>query len=221
VREWNGDTGVAYKFRLVGERRLLALFGPDASNWQRPFIAAKRTSRFRGNQYAMPNAQWIDDTLLRAPPMQKPLLDPDVADTAPSDSVLTVYDKGHVITYLRLLDADAVGADWREVARIVLQRSEIVRQPFIARQMDEGARLPAPATWWRVALKQKREPPTRAAFLSYLLVAPRHQANLARWPEPATLLPFACTEDARADSLRPLQAVHNSQHFRGRYPTAS
>ena len=34
--------------------------------------------------------------------MQKPPLDPDVADTAPSDSELTV-------------------ADWREVARIVLR----------------------------------------------------------------------------------------------------
>jgi hypothetical protein len=53
-------------------------------------------------------------------PMQKPPLDPDVADTAPSDSVLTVYDEEHVITYLRLLDADAQGADWRAVARIVL-----------------------------------------------------------------------------------------------------
>ena len=38
----------------------------------------------------------------------------------PPDSVLTVYDEEHVITYLRLLDADAAGADWREVARIVL-----------------------------------------------------------------------------------------------------
>ena len=52
--------------------------------------------------------------------MQKPPLDPDVADTAPSDSALTVYDEEHIITYLRLLDADAEGADWREVARIVL-----------------------------------------------------------------------------------------------------
>jgi len=43
--------------------------------------------------------------------MQKPSLDPDVADTAPSDSVLTVYDEEHVITYLRLLDADGQGAD--------------------------------------------------------------------------------------------------------------
>ena len=30
------------------------------------------------------------------------------------------YDEQHVITYLRLLDADAQGADWREVARVVL-----------------------------------------------------------------------------------------------------
>ena len=52
--------------------------------------------------------------------MQKPPLDPDVADIAPSDSVSTVYDEKHLITYLRLLDADAEGADWREVARIVL-----------------------------------------------------------------------------------------------------
>ena len=49
--------------------------------------------------------------------MQKP---PLVADTAPSDSVLTVYDEEHVITYLRLLDAEAEGADWREIARLVL-----------------------------------------------------------------------------------------------------
>jgi hypothetical protein len=52
--------------------------------------------------------------------MQKPPLDPDVADTAPSDSGLTVYDEEHIITYLRLLDADAQDADWSEVARIVL-----------------------------------------------------------------------------------------------------
>jgi hypothetical protein len=53
--------------------------------------------------------------------MQKPPLDPDIADTAPFDSVLTVYDEEHLITYLRLLDADAKGADWCEVARIVLR----------------------------------------------------------------------------------------------------
>jgi hypothetical protein len=52
--------------------------------------------------------------------MQEPPLDPNVADTAPSDSVLTAYDVEHFPTFLRLLDADAEGADWREVARMVL-----------------------------------------------------------------------------------------------------
>lgn len=52
--------------------------------------------------------------------MKKPPLDPDVADEAPADSSLTAYDEEHVITYLRLLDADFAKADWREVARIVL-----------------------------------------------------------------------------------------------------
>jgi hypothetical protein len=40
--------------------------------------------------------------------MQKPPLDPDVADTAPSDSVLTVYDEEHLITYPRLLDEECL-----------------------------------------------------------------------------------------------------------------
>ena len=52
--------------------------------------------------------------------MKKPPRDPDVADLAPTDSVLTVYDEEHIITYLRMLDADKEGADWREVAQIVL-----------------------------------------------------------------------------------------------------
>jgi hypothetical protein len=52
--------------------------------------------------------------------MKKPPEDPDVADLAPTDSVLTVYDEEHIVTYLRMLDADAEGADWREIAKIVL-----------------------------------------------------------------------------------------------------
>ena len=53
--------------------------------------------------------------------MSVPTSDPPVADSAPTDPVLTGYDEQHKITYLRLLDADAEHADWREVARIVLQ----------------------------------------------------------------------------------------------------
>jgi len=50
----------------------------------------------------------------------KPPLDPDVDDVAPVVDALTSYDMEHLVTYLRLLDADADGADWTEVARIVL-----------------------------------------------------------------------------------------------------
>jgi hypothetical protein len=74
-----------------------------------------------GHQYAKEaNVKLVTSNLLREKLMQKPPLDPEVADTAPSNSVLTAYDEEHIITYLRLLDADAVGADWRDVARIVL-----------------------------------------------------------------------------------------------------
>ena len=49
-------------------------------------------------------------------------LDPSVADEVPWSDNITPYDDQHTITYLRLLDADAEGADWQEVARIVLHR---------------------------------------------------------------------------------------------------
>ena len=52
--------------------------------------------------------------------MKRPPPDPDVADTAPIAPTLTGYDQEHLVTYLRLLDAEAEEADWREVARIVL-----------------------------------------------------------------------------------------------------
>jgi hypothetical protein len=52
--------------------------------------------------------------------MKKPRLDSNVADLAPADPAVTTYDEENIITYLRLLDADAEGADWRDVSRIVL-----------------------------------------------------------------------------------------------------
>jgi hypothetical protein len=38
-------------------------------------------------------------------------VDPDVADVVPSAPTLTAYDQEHLVTYLRLLDAEADGAD--------------------------------------------------------------------------------------------------------------
>jgi hypothetical protein len=40
----------------------------------------------------------------------------------------------NLVTYLRLLDADAEGADWREVARIVLE-ADPVEEPERAKRM--------------------------------------------------------------------------------------
>jgi hypothetical protein len=69
--------------------------------------------------------------------MQTPPLDPDVADAAPSDPSLTAYDEQHVVTYMRLLDAEKAGADWREVARVVLH-IDPDREPDRARKAFES-----------------------------------------------------------------------------------
>lgn len=53
--------------------------------------------------------------------MKQPPLDPQIADVAPNGPVLTAYDEEHMITYMRVLDTDQQGADWRDVSRIVLR----------------------------------------------------------------------------------------------------
>jgi hypothetical protein len=65
--------------------------------------------------------------------MRKPGLNPSIADVAPTDPTLTSYDERHLITYLRLLDADAEGVDWSEVAKIVL-KINTDREPERARR---------------------------------------------------------------------------------------
>jgi Uncharacterized conserved protein (DUF2285) len=82
-------------------------------------------------------ARRADELEFARPPMKPPPLDPDVADTAPSDAALTVYDEEHFVTYLRMLDADAEGADWRDVARIVLHLDPD-REPDRARKAFES-----------------------------------------------------------------------------------
>lgn len=55
-------------------------------------------------------------------------IDPDVDDLAPTDGDITAYDEQHFVTYLRLLDAKAENADWKEVARIVLHRDPVAEE---------------------------------------------------------------------------------------------
>jgi hypothetical protein len=45
---------------------------------------------------------------------------PDLLECPPAADGITDYDKSHLVTYLRLLDADADGAGWQEVASVVL-----------------------------------------------------------------------------------------------------
>ena len=56
---------------------------------------------------------------------QKVKLDPDVSDMVPWSEDITSYDESHLVTYLRLLDAEAEKAEWSDVARIVLHRDPL------------------------------------------------------------------------------------------------
>ena len=69
--------------------------------------------------------------------MESPPLNPPVEDVAPTAAILTGYDEQHLVTYLRLLDADAEGADWQEVTRIVLH-IDPAQEPERARRAWES-----------------------------------------------------------------------------------
>ena len=82
--------------------------------------------------------------------------DQPVADQAPAAGELTDYDLGHLASYLRLLDADAEGADWREVVRVVVgidpeqepARARAAWESHLARdQVDDNAGLPRPSAF--------------------------------------------------------------------------
>lgn len=66
-----------------------------------------------------------------------PKLDPDLADVVPWSETITDYDLEHLVTYLRLLDADRDGADWRQAAMIVLAR-DVECDPDRARRCWES-----------------------------------------------------------------------------------
>jgi hypothetical protein len=81
----------------------------------------------------------------------QPSIDPKIADEAPTAPELTDYDYELLICYLRLLDTEAEGADWREVAHVVLKadpdreytRAKRMYDTHLARahwMMDQGYR---------------------------------------------------------------------------------
>jgi hypothetical protein len=62
--------------------------------------------------------------------MPSPPVGAAVDDVAPTAFVVTSYDQRHMKTYLRLLDAEVKGANWKDVARLVL-RIDPARSPTV------------------------------------------------------------------------------------------
>jgi len=69
------------------------------------------------------------------------MTDAGLRERAPQGEPLTDYDRDHLALYLRLLDAEAAGADWQEVARVLLgvdpsvdrSRAELMHATHLAR----------------------------------------------------------------------------------------
>lgn len=59
-----------------------------------------------------------------------------VLNTAPTENGVTDYDRLHLVTYLRLLDAAAAGVDASQIMRDVLQIDPVL-EPERARQAYE------------------------------------------------------------------------------------
>jgi hypothetical protein len=68
---------------------------------------------------------------------------PPFEDRPPESPHLTPYDQRHLVTYLRLLDADEEGADWQEAVEIIFgldpdeepERAKIVHDSHLARAL--------------------------------------------------------------------------------------
>ena len=58
-------------------------------------------------------------------------------DHPPDLPRLTPYDEKHLVTYLRLLDADEEGADWREVVQVIFGL-DAEREPERARCVHDS-----------------------------------------------------------------------------------
>ena len=59
-----------------------------------------------------------------------------VADEAPTAPMVTDYDKAHLKLYLRLLDADAEGAAWEQVARLLLDIDPVAERDRALRRHE-------------------------------------------------------------------------------------
>lgn len=80
------------------------------------------------------------------------MTEPGFLDEPPDSAVLTDYDRSHMKTYMRVLDAATEGADWREVVAVIFgidpdaeaERARQVHDSHLARarwMTEHGYRL--------------------------------------------------------------------------------
>lgn len=62
---------------------------------------------------------------------------PDFADAPPGGDSLTDYDRAHIKLYVRLLDAEAAGASWERVAKVLFALDPL-REPERARRVYDA-----------------------------------------------------------------------------------
>ncbi len=62
---------------------------------------------------------------------------PAYEDQPPVTERVNAYDERHFVTYLRLLDAQADGADWREVVQVIFG-IDPVREPEHAKRVHDS-----------------------------------------------------------------------------------
>jgi hypothetical protein len=97
--------------------------------------ARARMAEARNAEIAFPLGKMSTFACINHPIMPTPP-DPPIADAAPTQAQVTDYDRMHLTTYLRLLDAASEGAPWEDVARIVLDLDP-AREPDRARKAHE------------------------------------------------------------------------------------
>lgn len=62
---------------------------------------------------------------------------PAFQDRPPLTDRVNAYDERHLVTYIRLLDADEEGADWREVVQVIFGLDP-AREPERARTVHDS-----------------------------------------------------------------------------------
>ena len=65
------------------------------------------------------------------------MINHDFQDEPPQVDGLSAYDEQHLVTYLRLLDAAAENADWREAVQIIFDIDPI-KEPTRARHVHDS-----------------------------------------------------------------------------------